>query len=127
MEYSINKKTDLSYKDTIDKIEEELKKEGFGILNNTDVKKTLKDKINVNYSNYFILGVCNPKFAYKALENQKDIGLFLPCNIVVYEDENKTIIKAINPEFSIGNLGNENLNQIAIEIKEKLKRVLNNI
>lgn len=125
--YGYNKQINASFEETIEKTKEELQKEGFGVLTEIDVKATLKKKLDVEFDNYVILGACNPPFAYKALQVEKAIGLMLPCNVIVYEQEGKTVVSTILPTVAMSMVGNENLKAIAEEIEEKLKRVVDNI
>ncbi len=125
MNYGFSKTTDLSYEQTVEKVTEELKKEGFGILTTIDVKDTLKKKIDVDFKKYIILGACNPSFAHKALQAEEEIGLILPCNVIVYEKGNKTGIGFFDPELMTQVIDNENLKNIAAEVKQKLLRVYN--
>ncbi|MBC8495312.1 DUF302 domain-containing protein [archaeon] len=125
--YGYNKQTNASFEETIEKTKEELQKEGFGVLTEIDVKATFKKKLGVEFDKYIILGACNPPFAYKALQVEKEIGLMLPCNVIVYEQEGKTVVSTILPTVAMSMVGNENLKAIAEEIEEKLKRVVDNI
>lgn len=127
MTYKYTKETSLKFEDAIWKLKEELKKEGFGVLTEIDVKKTLKEKLDVNYDNYTILGACNPPFAFKALQTEKNIGLMLPCNVIVYSEINKTFISAINPVEAMSIIENPKLMDIAIQIKIKLEKIVNNV
>jgi len=127
MKYGFKKQVDLSFDEAVLKVKSELSKEGFGILTEIDVKTTLKKKLGIDYENYFILGACNPPFAYKALEAEKDIGLLLPCNLVVYVDKGKTYVVAIDPLEAMSVVENEDLNQIAEKIGEKLKNVIERV
>ncbi len=127
MDYGFSKTVDLSFEDTINKVTEELKKEGFGILTTIDVKETLKNKIDVDFKKYTILGACNPLLAHKALQAEEEIGLLLPCNVIVYEKEGKSAVSVFDPSLMTKVVENENLNPIAEEVKEKLQRVFNNI
>ena len=95
--YGFKKETNLNYEKAIDHVKAELQKEGFGVLTEIDVKATLKKKLDVDYDKYIILGACNPEFAYQALQAETDIGLLLPCNVIVYEKDNKTVISIIKP------------------------------
>jgi len=114
-----------SFEEAIDKVTEALKKEGFGILTEIDVKVTLKKKLDVNFRPYRILGACNPPFAHKALQAENKIGIMLPCNVVVQETENGEIeVAAVNPVASMSAVENIELTGIAEEIKEKLERVI---
>lgn len=125
--YGYKKQVSASFEGALEKTREELQKEGFGILTEIDVKATLKKKLDVNYDNYLILGACNPSFAYQALQAEKDIGLLLPCNVIVYEQEGKTFVSAIVPTVAMGIVNNEDLRGIAAQVEEKLKKVIDSI
>jgi uncharacterized protein (DUF302 family) len=127
MQYGFSKSVDLPFNDAIGKVTEELKKEGFGVLTTIDVKETLKKKIDVNFKNYTILGACNPPLAHKALQAEEEIGLLLPCNVIVYEKDNKSVVSVFDPSLMSKVVENKNLIPIAEEVKEKLQRVLHNI
>jgi uncharacterized protein (DUF302 family) len=127
MEYGLKTKTSLSYDRAIEKVKEELSKEGFGVLTEIDVKATLKKKIDVDFDNYVILGACNPKLAHQALLAEQDIGLLLPCNVIVYEKEGETQISAIDPAVAMGFVENEELGILASQVREKLVSVIYNI
>ncbi len=124
MEYGFSKTVDHSYEDTLNKVTEELKKEGFGVLTEIDVKETLKNKLNVDFKKYKILGACNPPIAHQALQVEEELGLLLPCNIIVYEKDNKTIVSVFDPMIMTKVMDNENMLTIAEQVKEKLQRVL---
>ena len=123
MQYGFSKSVDLPYDQAIGKVTAELKKEGFGILTTIDVKDTLKKKIDVDFKKYTILGACNPPLAHRALQTEEEIGLLLPCNVIVYEKENKSVISIFDPALMSKVVENEKLNPIADEVREKLKRV----
>ncbi|GIW21656.1 MAG: hypothetical protein KatS3mg068_0663 [Candidatus Sericytochromatia bacterium] len=127
MQYYFSKEFDLKFEEAINKLQEELKKEGFGIITEIDVKSTLKNKINVDFRNYKILGACNPSFAYEALKNEDKIGLMLPCNFIVQEKNNKVEISCINPTITMSKVKNPNLENLANQVKEKLLKVINSI
>ena len=127
MNYGYKKQTNLSFTDTIIKVKEELQKEGFGVLTEIDVKATMKKKLNIDYDNYIILGACNPSFAHKALQADKEIGLLLPCNVIIYENDGNVIVSAIVPTVAMGIANVSELNEIARQVEEKLKKVINNI
>jgi uncharacterized protein (DUF302 family) len=127
MQYGFSKTVDLSFEQTIDKVTEELKKEGFGVLTTIDVKETLKKKIDVDFKKYTILGACNPPIAHKALQEEEELGLLLPCNVVVYEKENKTKVSIFDPMVMTWVIENDNMKPIATEVQERLQRVLNSI
>jgi uncharacterized protein (DUF302 family) len=127
MSYGFSRRVDLNFEAAVVKVKEELKKEGFGVLTEIDVKKTMKDKLDVEYDNYLILGACNPPFAYKALEAEKEIGLLLPCNVIVYSLDGKTFVSAVNPMEAMSMVENEKLKEIAREVSEKLKKVVESL
>ena len=128
MNYNISKKVEGTFEGTIKKVTEELKKEGFGIISEIDLKEKFKEKLNVNFRNYKILGACNPALALKAIEQEDKIGTMLPCNILVQEHENGEVeVSAINPLASIGAVNNESLQSIAEEVTNKLKVAIENI
>lgn len=117
-----------SFDEAIEAVTAELKKEGFGILNEIDLKATLKNKIDVDFKKYKILGACNPHFAHKALLAEDKIGLFLPCNVIVEEHENGEVeVSAIDPMASMSSVQNETLGTLAAEVQAKLKKVIENL
>jgi len=125
--YDITTRTDLGYAETIVKVKEELAKEGFGVLTEIDVKATLKIKLDYDFTDYIILGACNPPFAKKALEADMNIGLLLPCNIIVYRDGDKTVVSAIKPKEMFKVVNKKELTAIADEIEDRLKKVIASI
>jgi uncharacterized protein (DUF302 family) len=128
MSYHFTKKLNISYDEAIARATEELKKEGFGILTEIDVKEALKKKLDVDFRKYKILGACNPSFAYKALQAEDKIGTMLPCNVIVQEtDDGKVEVSAIDPIASMQAIENQSLGEIANEVREKLKKVVDNI
>lgn len=125
MSYYFNKVVDRAFDEAIDKVTEELKKEGFGVLTEIDVKEALKKKLDVDFRKYRILGACNPQYAYKALQAEDKIGTMLPCNVIVQETEDgKVEIAAIDPVASMQSVQNESLGEIATIIRAKLKHVI---
>jgi len=124
MQYGFSKMVDMSYEQTIEKVTAELKKEGFGVLTSIDVKETLKQKINVDFKKYTILGACNPPIAHRALQEEEDLGLLLPCNVIVYEKDDKTRVSIFDPMVMTWIMENDNMKPIATEVQEKLQRVL---
>ncbi len=128
MPYQSSKTVNLSYEDAINKVTEELKKEGFGILTEIDVKETLKKKLDVDFRKYKILGACNPPLAYKALSYEENIGVMLPCNVIVQETNDGSVrVSAINPMVAMQSVANENLNGVAEEVSGKLKKVIDSL
>jgi uncharacterized protein (DUF302 family) len=124
MPYYYEKEVNLPYEAAVTKLKAELQKEGFGVLTEIDVKAVLKKKLDVDYENYIIIGACNPPFAYKALQAEKDIGLLLPCNLIVYSFGNKTIAASILPSRAMSMVENEALRAIAGQVETKLKKVI---
>lgn len=125
--YGYKKILNITYEEAIKKTREELQKEGFGVLTEIDVKEILKKKLDVDFNKYVILGACNPPLAYKSLQAELDIGLMLPCNVIVYEEENKVFVSAILPTEAMSMIENEGLRGIAEQVEGKLKRVIDNI
>lgn len=122
--YEIVRKVKLPYDQVVKKVTEELQKEGFGVLTTIDVRETLKKKLNVDFKNYIILGACNPPFAYRALQAEENIGLLLPCNVIVYESTGETVVAAFNPMAMTDLVDNPQISALASEVKEKLERVI---
>ena len=128
MAYYFTKTLARSFDETLAKLTEELKKEGFGILNEIDVKETLKKKLNVDFRRYRILGTCNPPFAYEALQAEDKIGILLPCNVIIQEkDDGQVEVSAIDPMETMKVVGNPKLAALAEQVQAKLKRVVANI
>lgn len=128
MSYYFNKIVEGKFSKVIENVTEELKKEGFGILTEIDVKATLKKKLDVDFRNYRILGACNPIFAYKALQAEEKVGTMLPCNVVVQEKpDGKIEVSAVDPVASMQAIDNPTLVEIAQDIQHKLKKVIDNI
>ena len=114
-------------KEAIEKVTNALKEEGFGILTEIDVQATLKKKLDVDFQKYVILGACNPVLANQALNIEREIGLLLPCNVIVYEEDGSSIISFVDPLIMLGVVENPALNEIANEAKTRLKRVMNSL
>jgi len=128
MSYYFSKTLILSFDKALSRVTEELKKEGFGILTDIDVKATLKKKLDVEFRNYRILGACNPPFAYKALQAEDKIGTMLPCNVIVQElSEGQVEVTAIDPVASMQAVENPALRSIAAEISNKLRTVIDRV
>ncbi|MBM2846992.1 MAG: hypothetical protein HW407_2304 [Bacteroidetes bacterium] len=124
MRYGFSKTVALTYEQAVEKVTAELKKEEFGVLTTIDVRETLKKKLDVDIGKYVILGACNPPFAYRALQAEEQIGLLLPCNVVVYEKHGKTIVGVFDPMIMTSVIENEKIQPIAQEVRQKLERVL---
>jgi uncharacterized protein (DUF302 family) len=117
-----------TFDEAIQKTTEELQKEGFGVLTEIDIRSTLKKKLDVDFYNYMILGACNAPFAYKALQAEDKIGTMLPCNVIIQEKESGNIeISAVDPLSSMISVENKSLGDIATEVRDKLKRVIDNL
>lgn len=117
-----------SYTEALEQVAIELKKEGFGVLTEIDMKETLKNKIDVDFKKYKILGACNPKFAHKALQLEDKVGMFLPCNIVVEEHENGDVeVSAIDPVTAMISVSNRAIESLATDVRQALVRVINNM
>lgn len=127
MSYGISKTVNLSYDQAVMKVTEELQKEGFGVLTTIDVKETLKKKLNVDFKKYVILGACNPPFAHQALTAEEQIGLLLPCNVIVYEKGGSTVVAAFDPMAMTKLSDNPVLLTIVRQVRERLERVMKNI
>jgi len=128
MSYYFSKTLKTSFEDAVTKVTEELKKEGFGILTEIDVKATLKKKLDVDFRKYQILGACNPPYAYKSLQSEERIGLMLPCNVVVQEREDGSVeVSAIDPLASMQAIDNPELREVATEVRGKLEKVVSTL
>ena len=128
MQYSFSKILELSFDDAVNRVMDELKKEGFGVLTDIDVQTTLKKKLDVDFRKYRILGACNPPFAYKALQAESRIGTMLPCNVIVQETEQGEIeVSAIDPIASMQTIENPELQDIADQVQAKLKKVVDSL
>lgn len=125
--YGFSKTVDVPYEEAVEKTRTALKEEGFGVLCEIDIKEKLKQKLGVDFRNYVILGACHPPLAYKTLQEEIDIGLLLPCNLIVYEadEAGKSVVAAIDAKTMLSVVGgNATLNAVAVEVNEKLKRVV---
>jgi len=125
MKYYIEKTIDYAFDEAVEKVTEELKKEGFGILSEINIHEKLKEKLGVDFRKYRILGACNPPKAYEALQAENKIGTMLPCNVIVQElEDGKTEVAAVDPVASMQAVGNPELESIANEIRAKLQKVI---
>lgn len=125
MKYYFNKKITGNFEEIIQRVTDALTKEGFGVLTNIDIKATLKKKLSEDFYNYKILGACNPQLAYQALLAEDKIGTMLPCNVIVQEKQpGKIEVSAVNPVASMKAVLNKDLHKIAVEVKNKLKKVI---
>ena len=125
MGYYFSKEVALPFEEAVSRVTEELKKEGFGVLTEIDVRATLKKKLDVDFRDYRILGACNPPYAYEALRAEERIGLMLPCNVIVQVTPGGKIeVAAINPAASMAAVGNPALEPLGLEVGGKLKKVI---
>jgi uncharacterized protein (DUF302 family) len=125
MKYYFNKSLEIPFDEAVAKVTDQLKKEGFGVLTEIDVKETLKKKLDVDFQQYKILGACNPHFAYQALQKEDKIGTMLPCNVIVQEAEDGKIeVAAIDPMASMQAIQNPDLQAVAEQVQAKLRSVI---
>ena len=128
MSYYFTKTVTDNFDAAIASVTAELKKEGFGILTDIDIQATMKKKLDVDFKKYRILGACNPDFAYQALLAEDKIGTMLPCNVIVQEHENGQVeVSAVDPVASMIDITNNELGSVAMEVREKLKKVIDNL
>lgn len=124
MKYGYSKIVDLPFEEVVTKVTETLAAEGFGVLTIIDVKATMKKKLDLDYENYTILGACNPGFAHKALEAEKEIGLLLPCNVIVYQTGDDVHVSAMLPSAAMSAVENDAIAGIAEDVETSLKKVV---
>ena len=122
--YGFSKTIDVPYEEAIEKARAALKEEGFGVLTEIDIKEKLKEKLGVDFRRYVILGACNPALAYETLQEEIDIGLLLPCNVIVYEQDGRTVVSAVDAAKMLSVVGNPKLEATAGQVNEKLRRVI---
>lgn len=124
--YGFSTRVAMPYDEAVERTREELAKEGFGVLTEIDVRATLKKKLDVEFRPYVILGACNPPFAHQALQAERDIGLLLPCNVIVYADEEEghSVVAAMDPEEALKLTGNPAISGVASEVRSRLERAL---
>jgi uncharacterized protein (DUF302 family) len=128
MSYYFNVVLDCSFDDAITRVTDELKKEGFGVLSEIDVQAALKKKLGVDFKKYRILGACNPTYAYQALQVEEKIGAMLPCNVIILEKDNGQIeVAGVDPIASMQAIANHQLQDIALQVQKKLKKVIENL
>ena len=126
--YGFGKKLDIPYEQAVANATAALKEEGFGVLTEIDVKATLKKKLGVDFRRYVILGACNPPFAYQALSTELEIGLLLPCNVIVYEaKDGGTVVSALNPMAALGVVDNPAMLGVAEQVTAKIKRAIDSL
>jgi len=124
-DYGFRATLNVPYEEAIEQATSALKEEGFGILTEIDVKATLKKKLDADFQRYVILGACNPKLAYQALQTELEIGLLLPCNVIVYEtNEGQSVVSIVDPILMLGVVEKDELEGVANEAKARLSRVV---
>lgn len=123
--YGVTKELEKPFEETVALVSEELKKEGFGILTKINVKEKFKEKLGIDFKKYVILGACNLPSAHKAILAEENIGLMLPCNVIIYEKDNYTMVSVIKPTIAMGMIKNSELKQIAEKIEGKLRNIIN--
>ena len=126
-DYGISIELGVAYEQAVKAVTETLKSEGFGVLTEIDVKATLKKKLDVDFRKYVILGACNPLLAHKALSTELEIGLLLPCNVIVYEEGDGAVVSTIDPIAAMGVVGNPELESVAEQVNAKLKGVISSL
>ncbi len=126
MKYGYSKPVNLSYEDAIERVTAELKERGFGVLTTIDVKATMKKKLDKDMNNYVILGACNPQFAHQALEEEQELGLLLPCNVIVYvNDAGTTVVSSVNAGTMLSVVGDDpRMQEIANEVTKRLEATI---
>jgi uncharacterized protein (DUF302 family) len=126
--FGIQKTLDIGFDDALARVPEALKAEGFGVLTEIDVQQTLKKKLDVDFRRYRILGACNPPFAHKALEHSLDVGMLMPCNVIVYEaDDGRTVVSAVDPMQTMAAQGDPEMRPLADAVQQKLKKVIESL
>jgi uncharacterized protein (DUF302 family) len=125
--YGLRTELSIPYDQAVDKVTVALKSEGFGILTEIDVKSTLRKKLDADFRRYVILGACNPPLAYRALQAELDVGLLLPCNVIVYEEGEGAVVSIIDPLTMVGVSDNPALGEVAQEARVKLQRVVDKL
>ena len=123
--YSFGGETKLGFDEAVTKVEEALKEQGFGVLTEINAQKVLKEKLGLERRPYKILGACNPNFAHRALDMEPEIGVLLPCNVLVYEKENGDVmVSAMDPEAALSLVGNPDIEEIAKEVRNRIEAAL---
>ena len=126
--FGIRKTLALGFDEALARVPEALKAEGFGVLTEIDVQATLKKKLDVDFRRYRILGACNPPFAHRALQHSLDVGMLMPCNVIVYEtDEGRTVVSAVDPLQTMAAQGDPAMRPLADEVRRKLQKVVDSL
>jgi uncharacterized protein (DUF302 family) len=126
-EYGYIRTLDVPFASAVQRAKESLKSEGFGVLCEIDIREKLKERLGVDFTNYIILGACNPPLAYRALQQEPLLGLLLPCNVIVYEKDGKSVVAAIDAVKMLSIVGNPELESVSLQVNDKLQRVINNL
>jgi uncharacterized protein (DUF302 family) len=127
IDYGFIKELDMPFDETVTKVTEALKKQGFSVLTTIDVQQKFKEKLGIDFHRYLILGACNPTFAHIAITAEENIGLMLPCNILIYEKNNKTVLGVIKPTAAMNMIPNQELAENAKTVEVKLKTVFDSV
>lgn len=127
IDYGFTKELDIPFDETVTKVTEALKREGFSVLTTIDIQQKFKEKLGIDFQRYLILGACNPTFAHKAIVAEENIGLMLPCNILVYEKDRKTVLGVIKPSVAMKMIPNPELVRNAQTVEAKLKSVFDSV
>jgi uncharacterized protein (DUF302 family) len=125
--YGFTKTLNMGFEEAIDRVTQALKQEGFGIISQINVKEKFKEKLGIDFEDYLILGACNPSKAHEAISREENIGLLLPCNVLLYRKGNKTILSIVKPTVSLEKVHNEHLKQIAEDAEKSLKNVFDSL
>ena len=126
-EYGFERQVDASFETAMEAVKESLKAEGFGVLTTIDVQEKFKEKLGIDFEKYVILGACDPKSAHKAIQAEQNIGLMLPCNVIVYEHEGQVTVSAIRPTVAMQMIDNRDLSNVAADVERRLKMVLDSM
>jgi uncharacterized protein (DUF302 family) len=121
-DYQLRVELNIPYEEALERVTAALKDEGFGVLTEIDVKSTLRAKLNADFRKYVILGACNPNLAHRALQEELDVGLLLPCNVIVYQEDGGSVVSFLNPTQMMSVADNPDLETIASEARERLER-----
>ena len=125
--YGFTKELNLPFEKVVENVIQELKNEGFGILTRIDVKEKFREKLGIDFNKYVILGACNPANAHEAILAEENIGLMLPCNVIVYEKENGVVVSIVKPTVAMEMIDNEELKQLAARVEQQLKKVFDSM
>jgi len=125
--YGFTKELNVPFEKVVETVIQELKNEGFGVLTKIDVKEKFKEKLGIDFTKYVILGACNPANAHEAILAEENIGLMLPCNVIVYEKEKGVVVSIVKPTVAMEMIDNKGLKQLAIQVEQKLKKVFDSI